>query len=837
MSDNKPLKLNIRLKYKYFDKKLQKYVYYNYKVLEYGSFDHKKIRNQNFYDNIIDTKTNCVKNSLCSPLVDAIDTEISNNPIELAIPFSNKYISLDSLDKIIIDKTTNNDVPKELDFQELILELNKSAFNTQKYEIKTIDGLKYFFIDIINNLFNTGSSNIRKNNRTKLLHFISNYDEKDILYFYKVILYNIKHISTALVNNIPSGDIDYLTEIKDMNDFNFNEISMILTKLASIIDSKNESLINCNFYKYFMSIIKKNQDNNKKNIFENFKNKKFMNLFNNKFDKKGGEQIKKLFNTLDEDYNKVVTFNKESSSSGFYIPVNEQRYLKDIRPKKYNTKEKLESIIYDYLQYIDKDIYNKFKKNKQKLIEHVLQRDTLLKQIITYYNIFKLLSEIYLIQDTIIFDDTNTIKGSSYKKLLNIKPMLQREQDLKPIITDNTIDFIYRVIFEEIPETSLLIFNINIKYYDEKLDSYDEDSYDEKYIPYSTSIYSQKNNLSDYIIYNHQLDIKKIISQFPFLIQNDDLFKKVKPNNVKEIFLNNQLFEHINKPKFIDSSKDKDIQHGQATEHYIRDNYINEVFFKKNNILFLNKKFYQITEAKINENITIQRARMNKHNIINIDKDKNKSLGNYLAFKNIDKRLAYSNVATSLNFYLDVYCYVKNKIDEKISFNKKFESFFNCNNNANNLDILFKDLLQEYYSENTFKKLLKNNKNTDEAPPIDKAPLLEEVPDINQKQINNTKPNDDLKKFDDKIDFDDKMYFERKTNYGGKKLIKKKEKKLIIKKNKKNKKNTIFSKMYYNNNNNNNKKLKKYTSKYHKNKRKVNLKTKTIKLIKYYLNF
>ena len=41
--------------------------------------------------------------------------------------------------------------------------------------------------------------------------------------------------------------------------------------------------------------------------------------------------------------------------------------------------------------------------------------------------------------------------------------------------------------------------------------------------------------------------------------------------------------------------------------------------------------------------------------------------------------------------------------------------------------------------------------------------------------------------------------------------------------------------MHYNKNNN--KKFKKYTSKYHKNKKKVNLKTKTIKLIKYYLNY
>ena len=57
MSDNKPYNLNITFKYKYFDKKLQKYVNYDYNILENGKFLHSDIRNQNFYDNIIDKNT------------------------------------------------------------------------------------------------------------------------------------------------------------------------------------------------------------------------------------------------------------------------------------------------------------------------------------------------------------------------------------------------------------------------------------------------------------------------------------------------------------------------------------------------------------------------------------------------------------------------------------------------------------------------------------------------------------------------------------------------------------------------------------------------------------
>ena len=857
MSNNEPLKLNITFKYKFYDKNQEKYVNYNYNILKNGSFNHKTIRNENFYDYLIQTFDGDDKDDI-EKLKKQLEN--NNNNLLLATPFSNKYLSLDSLDKMIIDKITNNNVPNDLNFQELTVQLKSPNFKDKKYEIKSIDELKYFFIDIINNLFNTGSSSSnKKNNREKLLRFISNYKEESaILDFYKLILYNINSIitnkgsnTTDLKDKIPINDNNEYTKLNDLNDFNFNEISKILIILDKVIESKNESLIKSSFYKHFMSIVKKNEDINKKNIFENFKNKKFMNLFNMNFLDSSGRQIREIFDTLDEDYNKVLTFNKESISSGFYIPASEQRHLNDIRPRKYNTKEELESIIYEYAEHINKDIYNKYKKDKKKLIDYVLQRDKLLKQIITYYNIFKLLSEIYLIQDTIIFDDKNTIKGSPYKKILNIEPMLQRNLD--PLKKNNCIDFIYFVKFEDIPNTNIIKFFINIINNEDKIKKRMFDNKENKYIDYGTSIYSKKTNLNEYIIFKDNLDVEKIINKYPLLIRNNNLFKKVNPTNVNEIFINKELFEIVNN----ESNYMKNLLNSHEILKYIENYYVNELFFKKDNILFKDKKFYQIDKVILTKSLSsiiqnIVEKEKTWHNVIEKavsqhktqqnqfeKKDNNIEKAEYNNIeKNIDKRLAYDNIGTSYKYYLDVYCYVKSKIDEKIGFNKKFESFFNCNNNANNLDILFKDLLQEYYSENTFKNLLKSNKSINEVPPIDKAPLINENPEKNQnKKIIN--PEEDIKDFDKKMD------------YGGKKLIKKKDKKdkkdkknkkdkkdkkLIIKKNKKNKKKTIFSKMYYNNNNKN-KKLKKYTSKYHKNKRKINLKTKTIKLIKYYLNF
>ena len=825
--DNTPLNLNIQLKYKYFDKKLQKYVNYNYNILNEGEFSHVAIRNQNFYDNIIDKyaelsrdeKTSQQSRDQIKPAIREADEKA--NIMNLAIPFSNKYIDLDILDKIIINEGKDKSKNKELNFDDFVKHLN--ANKNDKYETNDFNS----FINEIFKLFTQDRNNkatLKEEVNKKMMKINS---EKPNISYNDLINEIIEEPTTAVATE-PTAAEPTVTE-EENKKINYENIALLLKNLSKKVKPQdNLQREPSNVYDIIMEL-KKSQDKlnqKQENIFEDFKNKNFMKLFDRNI--KDGKQIRKLFDILDEDYDKVSTFNNELYSYSTPNRGDTDEYNAK-KPKNYNNKEKLESIIYEYAQYIDKDIYNKLKKNKKDLINHVTQRVKPFKQIITYYNIFKLLTELYLIKDTIIFN--KNLKGSPYKKILNIELMPQPK--LYPSFRG--IVFIYSVTFEEIPETSLLRFNINIINNDEKLisnekkedkkqtseskkeEDEDEDTYVEKYIPYSSSIYSQKNDLSEYIIYNHRLDVKKIISQFPFLIKNDVLFKKIKPSNVNEIFINNKLFQHINNGKFIDSSKKEVIEHDETIEKYIRKNYINELFFKKNNILFLNKKFYQITEAKINKNITEQRKKK-------YEKDP-KSTVLYVAYKNIDNRLAFSDVGTTLNFYLDVYCYVKNKIDEKITFNKKFESFFNCNNSANNLDNLFKDLLQEYYSENTFKNLLKNNKNIDEVPPIDKAPFIDENPEKNQKQKQYTKPNDDLKKFDGK------MVFDKKMDYGGRKNIKKKDKKLIIKKKKK-----IFSKMHYNKNNNN-KKFKKYTSKYHKNKRKINLKTKTIKLIKYYLNF
>ncbi len=526
MSDNEnnPYNLNITFKYEYFDKKLQKEVKYDYTILNNGVFLHSDIRNQNFYDNIIDKYAQLKKcphrgQQSCDNIKPAI-VEADKKPMNLAIPFSNKYIDLDILDKIIINEGKDKSKNEKLGFNDLLKELKENtdgSYNITKYDD---------FIEDILSLFTENNNNkgkVKKN----IEKFLSNKQNIPYNKFIKEIIDNDAAKEPEATEPVATEPVATEPVAGEKTKIYYTDIALLLEYLK--IHVKPQDNLQRQPSKFYTEFMRKKKEKEKeeqkeKNIFEKFKNKNFMKLF----DKNSGEQITELFNILDEDYDKVSTFNKEIYSSS-YLSKGETHEYNSKKPKYYNTEEKLESIIYDYAQYIDKDIYNKLKKNKKDLINHITQRVKPFKQIITYYNIFKLLTELYIIKDTIIFN-TN-LKGSHYKKILKIEPMQQPK--LYPIFQSNNINFIYFVTFEDIPDTSIIRFNINIINNDEKMikndkkswqDIMDESNDDvEKYIPYNTSIYSQKNNLSEYIIYNHKLDVKKIISQFQFLIQNNNL--------------------------------------------------------------------------------------------------------------------------------------------------------------------------------------------------------------------------------------------------------------------------------------------------------------------------
>ena len=247
MSDNEnnPYNLNITFKYEYFDKKLQKEVKYDYTILNNGVFLHSDIRNQNFYDNIIDKYAQLKKcphrgQQSCDNIKPAI-VEADKKPMNLAIPFSNKYIDLDILDKIIINEGKDKSKNEELKFDNFVKHLKNNMFEDNNYEVDIKDSytdIKDFFIDIIDKFFNVGSTQKKKNNKDELLKIIREINETDEIIINKII----EKINTILKDENVQKNIEEIEVIKVIKQFNFGKIGDILEKLAIILDKTNLDL-------------------------------------------------------------------------------------------------------------------------------------------------------------------------------------------------------------------------------------------------------------------------------------------------------------------------------------------------------------------------------------------------------------------------------------------------------------------------------------------------------------------------------------------------------------------------------------------------------------------
>ena len=104
----------------------------------------------------------------------------------------------------------------------------------------------------------------------------------------------------------------------------------------------------------------------------------------------------------------------------------------------------------------------------------------------------------------------------------------------------------------------------------------------------------------------------------------------------------------------------------------------------------------------------------------NADITKKQNLTNFIIEESPDIRLSIFNINSKYTTYLDVFCFIRNKKDDKIKFKDKFDAILNCTDSANVLDSLFKKLLGETFNYNTFKNLVsKQTLPIDEKAPID----------------------------------------------------------------------------------------------------------------------
>ena len=227
MNNEKLYNLNIIFKYSYFDKKLQKDLNYNYNILDKGKFSHIKIRNENFYDYLAENIED--KDSQNIDVINRLKEkcENSNNDLMLQLPFSNKYLSMDSLDKIIINETKDKTKNEELNFINLLGILESDKFKDEEY---TSENIKDFFIDIINNLFNKGKKAPLISNRNELLKTIDEIKETNEVTIYNKIINKINELLKPEKSEEKKITLDQLDTLDKLN---FKIISNILKKIPN----------------------------------------------------------------------------------------------------------------------------------------------------------------------------------------------------------------------------------------------------------------------------------------------------------------------------------------------------------------------------------------------------------------------------------------------------------------------------------------------------------------------------------------------------------------------------------------------------------------------------
>ena len=788
MNNIEPLFLNVKFKYKYIDDEFDEYKeeIEDFNIIKDGVFNMKNIRNINFYDELVNSlketkntqpdangdeisdKEN-LKDKLKEKLKigkelndtinndNDIDNDIDNDVIfTIKLPFSKNYITKENLDLVVLEK-----------------EKNDSQITND------IEVILNFYID----------------KKEVLYELIENDDFKD------------KKINNITKNNfkkIIKGD----AKNKEINDFldnvssisSYSELFKILDNLIQYKQKQSDI-----FYKYTtpsnrplynenMQTIKEvlqvleSELNKNDNIFNQFKNKNYKHFFTN------DNVIKEYFEELETNFDKNIAYDSKYNNK-------ENRYgsiKSDDIPLKLNTKEEFINILYEYGKYIvSEEEYKKYK-NKQDFYNAYINQEIIKKKIITYYNAYTILNNIYLIENTIVFNnfnDINRMRGSQFKYIKKIKCIPQ----LPHIKMKNNkiLNVYFDLEYENINEYNIINFFIN--FIDvENYTSKDLNKKENNYINYKTKIFSDKTNIINEIYISKHINYKKLIKDFKILNRDNPIFKKESIENIQEALINEKISFSLNSGyKFINYRIEDEKNYENNFIDFIENIFMKEIFLKENNLLFVNNKYYTISKIEFNK--TIIESKIKSENAI---KSEEIESDNFIIYDNQDIRLYVSDVNTRINTYLNVFCYIKNSKDEKITFNNKFNSILNCNNNANNLDILFKKILGEYY-DNYFKKLLTSNKHTDTNTKIKTFKNIKEETEnkekLKEKEFLNMNPKIDENKY---------------LSKGGKKKYK------LYKKNK----------------------IHNYEKKFKKNKRKKSfnnkfkkIQNKTIKLIKLYL--
>jgi len=521
-------------------------------------------------------------------------------------------------------------------------------------------------------------------------------------------------------------------------------------------------------------------------------------------EEKGGEHINNFLNKLKTNLNENIEYENK------YLNTPQNIQITSEKPDNLNNLNYLVQIINDNIQYfvnqselntIKKQLKNK--KNNEDILSFVKNKN-LLSKIITYHNIHYIINEIYSsnCEDVILEDNLydfdiiqNKITDIQNNRMVKIKRIEKTIQPFEKIqIFDNDkINVFFNVIFEDIQDYSEIKFNLNLIYEDEIMKSKEEVIYKDfelQIYDFNTNDTNNTNNTNDTndkitkttllndiqnnkIYFDLNLDIKNMLSDFD-IIKSNILINKI--NDIKELFINPRYFHYL-KHNYNNNIDSRDFtidinnlsretskisnynQEDNKILDYIKNYYIEEIFFKENTHLI-----FKNNEKKFNEIITVK---------YQYDKDNNK-LKSHIKKTNKDNRFN-SNIYI---LYLDIVLREKKSKNEVISLKDRILLSNKCIDKASKLDEILIQILGKHVYPHTFKDFIKSSKilESKESKNIEKS-------NIKGGKKNKYKYNKTYKKYNIKKHYTKKnIYSKNNKKYKKKYAIKKKK---IYKKNSK----------------------------------------------------
>ena len=311
--------------------------------------------------------------------------------------------------------------------------------------------------------------------------------------------------------------------------------------------------------------------------------------------------------------------------------------------------------------------------------------DKKLKNIITYYNILKILETFYISRDCILKEkiyeeidgDIKETKNPVYIKIKKIKPVKLTEEQIQSSFGYNILKPIYEIEFEKVDNLSKIEFHLNLKdqYNPERLINTMETKYsivtDDKYKVYPNSIF---------------LNIKE------------------KKFNL-DINLDYNKFHNIKDSEFTTRTK---INMNKLIKNY----YIDQIFFKSTTSLKHpdpEKGFAIIKKTVIraqNELTDIEQRETIQRDILN------ENFTFYNEKQSPDIRLAIDNLQSKIIIYLDVKVTFKKNLKDSIPLKKQLNEKFACIKRANTIDGIIQNLVGENYPKNSLENKMRiiNNK-------------------------------------------------------------------------------------------------------------------------------